>query len=145
EAAKVARVVADREVRTARGVEAAKRVREARACTNELDDALEERAKTHDLAGAEAAMALLDDGKMSASRARAWLGDPDDAWRAVGVRTLTREDDRAARRTAMVDPGPRVRRAAMRAAADARDARDFDALLEAARLDPEPIVHTKTL
>ena len=98
EAAKVARAVADRELRSAKGEDATKRVRETRACTGELDDALDERTRTHDRAGAEAAMALLDDGRMSRGKARDWLADQDDAWRAVGTRTLVRDDDAAARR-----------------------------------------------
>ncbi len=145
EAAKVARAVADRELRAAKGDDATKRVRETRACAVELDGALEERMKTHDQAGAEAAMALFDDGQLGKSTARAWLVDPDDAWRAVAVRTLTRDDDAAARKKAFTDPGPRSRRAAMRAAAEAMDARELDALLEAARLDPEPMVRTEAL
>src|SRR5580765_6035199 len=127
EAAKIALEVAERELRQAKGEDAAKRVRETRACTGEMESALALRTKTHDLAGAEAAMALLDDGKMSMSTARDSLKDKDDAWRAVGARGLVREDDdRVARAAAMLDPSPRVRRAAMRAAQDAKDARDFD-------------------
>jgi hypothetical protein len=145
EAAKVARVVAERELRAAKGDDATKRVRESRACTGELDSALEERTKTHDAAGAEAAMALYDDGRMGKSTARAWLGDPDDAWRAVGVRTLVGEEDGAARRKAFTDPGPRSRRAAMRAAAEAENGHEEDELLEAARLDPDPMVRTEAL
>ncbi len=145
EAAKVARAVADRELRAAKGEDATKRVRETRACTGELDDALDERTRTHDLAGAEAAMALLDDGRMSRGKARDWLADQDDAWRAVGTRTLVRDDDATARRKAFTDPGPRSRRAAMRASAEAMDPQDFDGLMEAARLDPEPFVRTEAL
>ncbi len=145
EAAKVARAVADRELRAAKGEDAAKRVREARACAVEMEGALEERTRTHDLAGAEAAMALYDDGSLGRSRARDWVGDADDAWRAIGTRTLTREDDAPLRRKGFTDPGPRTRRAAMRAAAEAGDAREEAALLEAARLDPEPIVRTEAL
>jgi hypothetical protein len=145
EAAKVARAVAERELRAAKGDDATKRVKETRACAGELDGVLEERTKTHDSAGAEAAISLYDDGRMGKSTARAWLADPDDAWRAVAVRTLVREDDAAARRAAFTDPGPRTRRAAMRAAAEAVDPRDQGALLEAARLDPEPMVRTEAL
>ena len=145
EAAKVARVVAEREIRGAKGEDAKKRVREARACTGELDGVLEERTKTHDEAGAEAAMALYDDGRLGKSTARDWVTDPDDAWRAVGMRTLVRDEDAGARRKAFTDPGPRSRRAAMRAAGEVLDAREFDALVEAVRVDPEPMVRTEAL
>jgi hypothetical protein len=145
EAAKVARVVAEREIRGAKGADAKKRVREARACTGELDGVLSERTKTHDEAGAEAAMALYEDGRLGKSTAREWVTDPDDAWRAVGVRTLVRDEDAAARRKAFTDPGPRSRRAAMRAAGEVTDAREFDALVEAVRVDPEPMVRTEAL
>ncbi len=145
EAARVARAVAERELREAKGDDAVKRVREVRACVGELDGVLGDRVKAHDRAGAEAAMALLDDGKLDASDASAWQGDKDDAWRAVGVRTLSGSEDRAARQKAMLDPSPRVRRAAMRAAQDVRDPVDFEPLSEAARLDPEPMVRTEAL
>jgi hypothetical protein len=146
EAAKVAHAVAEHELMSARGDEAPKRVRESLACADELDGVLEERAKTHDLAGAEAAMALADDGKtLHRGAVRAFLDDKDDAWRAVGARGLVREEDRDARKKAMLDPSPLVRRAAMRAAVDAKDASDFDALLEAARLDPDAMVRTEGL
>src|SRR5262249_33966696 len=145
EAADVARAVAERELKSAKADDAAKRIKESLACTDELDGVLEERAKTHDLAGAEAAMALVEDGKMSLGAARAWARDKDDGWRAVGARGLSREEDRAERKKAMLDPSPTVRRAAMRAAVDAKDASDFDGLLEAARLDPDPMVRTDAL
>jgi hypothetical protein len=98
--------------------------------------------KTTDAAGAEAALARVESGEMSESDARAHLGDADDGWRAVGARGLVRDDDDAARLKAYLDPAPVVRRAALHAALKAKDARDVDALAEAARVDPEPIVRT---
>ena len=120
EAAKVARVVADRELRNAKGDDVMKRLRDARMCAPDLDDAFEERMKTHDLAGAEAASILFDDGLLSKGTARDWKNDPDDAWRAIATRTLTGDDEAAARRKAFTDPGPKTRRAAMRAARSTR-------------------------
>lgn len=145
EAADIARAVVARDLANAKEKEALERLRDTRMCAQDLDDALAERMKTRDQAGAEAAMARLEAGKLSASRARDLLNDPDDAWRAVGVRALTEEEDRRARQKAMLDPSPRVRGAAMRAAAVAKDPADLDTLLESARVDPEPLVRTHAL
>ena len=61
------------------------------------------------------------------------------------VRGLVRDVDRDARRRALLDADPLVRREAARAAQTARDEADLDALSEAARLDPEPIVRTEAV
>src|SRR5262249_13817495 len=75
---------------------------------------------------------------------RALTGE-DPAWRAVAARALVRPEDRAARWKALLDPEPLVRRQAARAAADAADPDDLDALAEAVRLDPQPIVRTEAV
>jgi len=146
EAACLARAVATRELVTAKDeAEATARIREARACALELDDALEELLKKHDAAGAEAAQSRVDDGKLSDSDARRYLSDSDDRWRAVGARTLHREEDAKKRREAILDPSPRVRRGAIRAAAHAKDPGDLDLLFETARLDPELLLRNEAL
>lgn len=146
EARDLARTVAEREIVSAKDERTAlDRLREARACAAELDDAFERRMKTRDGAGAEAARALLEDGKLSESDAREWLGDADDRWRAVGVQTLHREEDGMRRRAAMLDPSPRVRRGALRASARAGDATDLDLLFETARLDPDLLLRNEAL
>lgn len=142
EAAKVAHAVANREIKTARGEDAAKRVREVRGCAVELDDALADRMKTHDEAGAEAAMARLDLGRLDAADVRPYVADKNDVWRSVGVRGLAREEDHPARVRAMSDPSPRVRRSAIRVATSARDASEIEPLAESARVDPEPMVRS---
>ncbi len=143
DAARLARAVAEWEIANAPKDEQKARVREVRSCAREVSGALGERARTHDDVGAEGALALVEAGEWSAGRARDYVGDEDDAWRAVGARGLVRAgDDAAARARAFVDPAPAVRRAAMHAAVVARDPRDVDSLAEAARLDPEPIVRT---
>ena len=53
--------------------------------------------KKHDGAGAEAALTRLEDGKLGDGSARDFLDDADDRWRAVGTRTLHRDDDRKCR------------------------------------------------
>jgi hypothetical protein len=147
EAADLARAVALREISTAKDeTTALARLRETRSCAASLDDALEERMKTRDGAGAEAALSRLEDGRLGEGTARDWLGDADDRWRAVGVRTLHRgSDDRKQRQAAMLDPSPRVRRSAIRAAAQANDPTDLDILFETARVDPELLLRNEAL
>jgi len=135
DAARIARAVAENAIESKD--DATSRVRELRSCASALSSALEERAKIHDDAGAEAAMALLDIGALSASAAREWLHDANDSWRAVGARGLVRDSDEAARQKALVDPAAIVRRASMRASAEGKAARDVPGLLEAARVDPD--------
>ncbi|MBL8613321.1 MAG: hypothetical protein JNL38_38635 [Myxococcales bacterium] len=142
DARKIGLAVASHELGAAKGDDVVARLRDLRACAVDLDDAFKERSKVHDAAGAEAALARYEDGQLSASAARDLWRDPDDAWRAIGARTLHGEHDGDARRKAMLDPSPRVRRGAMMASARARDLADVDVLAESARLDPEPMVRT---
>ena len=146
DAATLARAVAARDVLgsdpRAPKEEARARVREIRSCASDLDDLLAERMKTHDAAGAEAALTRIDDGRLGAGDARRFVSDTDDRWRAVGARALTREEDLAARQKALVDPAPEVRRSAARAAAEAKAGGDFDLLAEATRVDPDPVTRT---
>lgn len=146
EAACLARAVASRELVSGKTeAETVSRIKESRACALELDDALEELMKKHDAAGAEAALARIDDGKLSNGSARDFLTDADDRWRAVGTRTLHRDGDANARRAAILDPSPKVRRSAIRASVEARDAGDLDVLFETARVDPEPLLRNEAL
>lgn len=146
EAANLARVVASRELTSAKDdAMASARIREAQGCAADLDEALEERMKTHDGAGAEAALLRVEDGKLGDGDARDYLADGDDRWRAVATRTLHRDDDRKRRQAAVLDPSPRVRRSAIRAAADAKDVADLDLLFETARVDPELLLRNEAL
>lgn len=145
EAASLSGAVAARDVRDASGVEAVLRVRELRACARELDDVLAARMRTHDPAGAQAALARIDSGRLDLDSAREMLSEPSPEWRAVGARGLVRPKDRQARILALLDPEPAVRRQAARAARDAADPSDLEALAEAARVDPEPLVRTEAV
>ncbi|HEY1693212.1 MAG TPA: HEAT repeat domain-containing protein [Polyangiaceae bacterium] len=145
DAASLAKTVASREVVEARGEEGIQRVHDAWPCAHELDDALDERMKTHDEAGALAALARIDGRGLGLDDARDYLVDPDGPWRAVGARGLVRAEDHAARLHALLDPDPGVRREAARAARDATDPNDLDALAEAARVDPALIVRTEAV
>jgi hypothetical protein len=142
EVANLARATASREVFMGMGDAAVQRVREVRACAPELRDALSARAKRHEDAGAESALALLDAGLFDAGDARRFVASPEDAWRAVGVRGLTRPEDAGARRRALVDPSPHVRRSALRAMEAGLDFSDLTPVFEAARVDPDAMVRT---
>jgi hypothetical protein len=145
EAARIAREVADHDLRSAPPAEAPDRIRDALPCAHELDAALADRMRLHDAPGADAALARIAGHGLSLGDARAYAGDPDSGWRAVGARGLVRLDDREARLRALADDAPGVRRQAARAARDANDADDLRALADAARLDPEPIVRTEAV
>ncbi len=145
EAVTLAKIVADHELRFASGPDASDRIRSARSCARELDGALASRMRAHDSAGAEAALARLDAGLGSLDDARAFVSDPNSDWRAVATRALVLREDGEARRRALVDPEPNVRRQAARAARDARDAADLTVLADVARIDPEPMVSTEAV
>jgi hypothetical protein len=145
EAAALAKVVAGRELQAGPPPEAVDRVQDVRACAHELDDALARRMRTHDAAGAAAALVRVDQRALEAGDVRRFVTDPDAHWRALGARGLVRPDDRAARLEGFVDADPAVRRQAVRASRDASDPRDLDALFEVARVDPEPIVRTEAV
>ena len=145
EARELAIVVLRHELDAAKGDDVVKRIREARACSPELQASLEKRMATKDAGGAEAALVLYEDGKLEGAEAREHTDAPDDAWRAVGASALVRDLDAPRRRQAMVDPSPRVRRAAISASALAGDQGDANVLFETARVDPDPFVRTYAL
>ena len=145
DAARIARAVAEHALAQTHDKDARETVRELRTCASALTSALEDRMKTHDDAGAEAAMALLEIDELSANSAREWLQDTNDAWRAVGARGLVRESDEAARQRELVDPSAGVRRASMRASAQAKAVNDVPGLLEAARVDPDPMARNEAV
>jgi hypothetical protein len=146
EARDIARAVAEREISDAKDdATALARLRETRACAGDLDSALASRMRQHDGGGAEAAIARFEEGTLDESSARSFLDDPDDRWRAVGTRTLSRAGDRKRRHDAILDPSPRVRRSAIRAASDAKDEGDIDLLFETARVDPELLLRNEAL
>jgi HEAT repeat protein len=101
---------------------------------------LEDRASEHDDVGAEAALILLEYNRLNPleailEHARSGSGP----WRAVAARAAVAPKHALLRRTFLEDPDERVRRAALHAALQARDPGDLEALLEAARLDPDPL------
>ncbi len=139
----LAEAVARREVRSARGDDALSRVQGARSCVNAVERELRERADAADDAGALAMLVLADAGKMGRdSLVQKYEGSSSGALRAVAARGTGSPRYASLRRRFYVDPDERVRREALRAAADAADPSELDAVVEAARLDPDPFCRT---
>ncbi len=141
----IADALASYEVRNAKGPIAVQRIAAVKACAVHLEDEFDERAAARDDDAADAAMALLLVDKGSKQKWRKLASSSDPRWRAVGARTLTRSGDGSRRRELMIDPDEFVRLAAVRAAEDAKDSKDASLLLEAARLDPNPLVRVSAL
>ncbi len=134
----LARAVAGREVRSAKGEPAVRRLREVRACAAPLYAVLEDRSSRPDDAGAEAALILLEYGRIQPAHAVSkYAESASGSWRAVAARATTAPEYALLRREFYKDPDERVRRAALHAGLSAKDQGDLDALLEAARLDPD--------
>jgi hypothetical protein len=138
----IAKTVADREMRRSPPSETMARIDEARACARPLSDSLEALGRVEGDVGAAATLALFDGGaadKDGAVRLRRYGASPSPLWRAVAARAAVGEELGPSRRTYYVDPDERVRLAAFRAALERADRADRSALLEAARLEPNPL------
>ena len=136
----LARAVARREVHSAKGEMAVVRVQQVRACTPHVADVLRDRAQRNDDAGGVARVALLEAGIDRDERLVAEYREASSgAWRAVAARSAIGGSHGAVRRSLFLDGDERVRQAALRAALEEPDLRDLDQLLEAARLDPDPL------
>lgn len=138
----VAQVVASRELVNARGRDAEARVVETAECVAPLEEALSTLAERRDSAGALALQVLIDasrfDGDLD-ELSRQHATDKQDDWRAVGLRASVAPADVELRGAGFIDPDLRVRRAALRAAKDARVTADLPELFEVARLDPDRV------
>jgi hypothetical protein len=149
DAVSFARAIAKGEVARAKGDEGAQRVRDFTSCAREVDDVLDKRADTRDDIGAVAALVRVDAGIASPGSfsrfARTSPHGPEAAWRALGARSLTSEDDADLRRKMIADPDEEVRRSALRAALEAADPADTEAVIEAARVDPSPAARAQAL
>ena len=135
----LAEAIARREIRSARGPGAVATVHQAHGCARSVEAELRERAERAEDAGAEAELVLLEAGLAPRApeverHARAESG----AFRAVAARSAVTAADAPLRREFFVDADERVRRQAFRAAIEVADPDDVEALLEAARLDPDP-------
>lgn len=142
ELVEVARAIAERELLSMPPDKAVARVTELEACVPELTSTFQKLSLREDVVGAIATQILLDQGAWKGSRdelIERHDTNPNPEWRAVAARAAVASKHGEARRAAFLDGDLRVRRAALRAARDARDTADSDALLEAARLDPDPV------
>ncbi|HET7538333.1 MAG TPA: HEAT repeat domain-containing protein [Polyangiaceae bacterium] len=140
----LAQAVAERELTAAQGSEGAQRVRSLRSCARTLRPAMQRRAQQSDDVAAELTLILLeqhaaDKTALLHSYARSESG----AWRAVAARAADRAIDTDLRKASFVDPDQRVRRAALATAFDVHDPSELEALLETARVDPDP--HSQSL
>jgi HEAT repeat protein len=134
----LAEAVARREVRSAQGDDAHRRILASRSCVSAVKPELEERADVRDDVGAEAMLVLVEAGVEGRGSLVDRYGKSDSgAWRAVAARGTGPSEYAAMRRSFYADPDERVRRESLRAGAEARDPADLVALLEAARLDPD--------
>jgi len=138
----IASVVAQREVRGARGNDAVTRINEARFCANHVQDALRDRAQTRDEAGARAAYVLVDQLLDAPSTWAPQARQNEPSWRAAGARALFESASGPLRRNLFLDVTVDVRRAALQAAVDAHDAADAPSLLEVVRLDPDGLARS---
>ena len=135
----LAEAVAARELTSAQGSDGAARVRSFRSCALPLRSAIERRADHDDDAAAELTLILLEthaaDRTVLLNRHHR---SPSGAWRAVAARAAQRAVDTDIRRSFFTDPDQRARRAAFESAREAHEPAELDALLEAARVDPDP-------
>jgi hypothetical protein len=137
----IAKLTADGELRRSSPSETMARIDDARACAHALSDSLEVLGRSDGDAGAAATLALLDGGadKDGDDRVRRYGASTNPLWRAVAARAAVGEKLGSFRRASYADPDERVRLAAFRAALETGDRADRGALLEAARLDPNPL------
>ena len=139
----LAEAVARREVRSAQGEDAVSRVFASRSCVNVVEPELRERAGAADDAAAGALLVLSEAGKIGrGTLVEKYQSASNGALRAVAARGTDSPRHASLRKRYFVDPDERVRREALRAAADAADASDLDIVLETARLDPDPMCRT---
>lgn len=137
----LATAVAGRELRSSKGPAAVARVDSLRACAGSLEPVLRDRASHRDDVGAQATVMLLELGRLDrADLVARYFKASNGAWRAVAARAATGPRDGRLRRQFMADGDERVRKAALEASLEAKDAQDLDALLEEARLDPDPLL-----
>jgi hypothetical protein len=138
--ADLAQAVATREIWSTEGALGAARVRSLRGCQGALTGILEKRAKGDDDVAAEATVALLELHRVNAeTMIERYSNTTQPSFRALAARAATRPGDSALRLRFYADADQRVRRGALVSAVAARQPSELAALLEAGRLDPEPV------
>mgnify|MGYP002380150874 FL=1 len=134
----VAVEVASGEIEQAKGEPGEKLISGLTSCAAGLEGALEDRADAADDVAATASFVLLSAGLEDEDEFEDYALDKDErpAFRALGARSLVDPDHADLRRALFLDLDERVRVGAIKASLSMPVAADFDALLEAARLDP---------
>jgi hypothetical protein len=136
---KIAAAVVSREVYSGKGPASARRIRAFASCASSIDDVLFARAERKDDGGAEAMLLLVSRNAVQRPALVEEYADADSgAWRAVAARSATEPASFPLRRRFFSDPDERVRRSAFEAAIQRASELDTEALLEAARLEPDP-------
>jgi hypothetical protein len=141
----LAEAIARRELLTSQGDAAVARIRELGPCLGHLRADVQDRAEADQSgAAATASLALLEAGLLSDGEqlVRQYLHSEDPMWRAVAARALVGGKQLGVRPQLFIDGDLRVRRAALHAALDAPRAGELEALLEVARLDPDPLARS---
>lgn len=136
----LARAVAARLVVSANDPYGPSLIASAGDCRERLSDALRQRAEQTDATAAAALTELFEDGRVDAATLVSTYRDsPDPEWLAVAARAAIGPELSSWRAVLMRSPHEHVRRAVLRAALDARTPADIPELLEASRLDPDPV------
>ena len=137
-AVKLAQAVGEREVSSAEGSFGALRVRALRSCARPLRGAMEKRAAATDDVAAELTLILLESHALDrTAQVNRYAASESAGFRAVAARAAVRPVDTDLRKRFFTDPDQRVRRAAFSAAYEAKEPGELEALLEAARVDPD--------
>ena len=135
----LAQAVGERELTSAEGSTGAIRIRSLRSCARPLRSAMAQRARGADDVAAELTLILLETHAVEPTPLlNRHARSPSGAWRAVAARAALRSIDTDMRKAFFVDPDERVRRAAFATALEVHDSGELEALLEAARVDPDP-------
>ncbi|NUO53039.1 MAG: hypothetical protein HOV80_29685 [Polyangiaceae bacterium] len=134
----VAVAVASREIEKAKGDAGEKMVLSFASCAEGLESALDDRSEQEDDVAAAASQLLLSAGLEDEDEFEDYAldNDPRPAFRALGARGLIDLDHEDLRRKLFLDLDERVRVGALKAALSVPTPGDFDALVEAARVDP---------
>ena len=152
EAKKIAHAVVTRQIESAQGPLGVDSIAFVEPCAEAFDGALSERAAHKDEVAAHATLLRQEIGQVSPMEHADLVNSADDHWRAVGARSLSKpggggdlKKARTWRQRLMADTSRVVRLSAVRASAEARDRDDTLALLETARLDPDPEVRLSAI
>ncbi len=153
EAKEIAYTMMGKQIEMAQGPLGVAHVESIRACAERFDGPLSKRGSLQDEIAAYATLLRQEKGNVAAMEFSHLVASEDAHWRAVAARSLTVPADSSAdsvkarkwRQQLMADTAQVVRRAAVQAAAEAKDREDTDAVLEVARLDPDPEVRLSAI